>query len=260
MVTETRYTSIRRVLDNLTEHPMLRDLTLEQVVRHTIRFISLNGFPRLYTDGMAEVDIEDFRGVLPCDLVSITQVRDKESKIALRAMTDTFYPPGCRRKEQRCCEDQTDNIHHEGTPHGEGLRLHVRKRPQEMTFKTQGRMIYTSFPKGRVEIMYKSIPVDDDGYPLLMDNETYLAALEAYIKKQVFTIKFDLGKISAGVLQNAQQDYAWYAGMLDAEMHTPSVSEMESISRMWNTLIPQVRHFDTTFKDLGNREYIRKHR
>lgn len=29
MVTEIQYTSIKRVLDNLLEHPMLRDLTLE---------------------------------------------------------------------------------------------------------------------------------------------------------------------------------------------------------------------------------------
>lgn len=108
--------------------------------------------------------------------------------------------------------------------------------------------------------MYKAIPVDEDGYPLLMDNETYLAALEAFIKKTVFTMKFDMGKISAGVLQNAQQDYAWYAGMLDTEMNVPSLSEMESISRMWNTLIPQVQHFNTTFRDQGNREYIRNHR
>lgn len=140
------------------------------------------------------------------------------------------------------------------------MPLYVCRRRNEESFKTQGRVIYTSFPQGRIRIAYKAIPVDDDGYPLLIDNETYLAALEAFIKKTVFTIKFDLGKISAGVLQNAQQDYAWYAGMLDAEVHIPSVSEMESISRQWNTLIPQVRHFDKSFKDLGNREYIRRQR
>lgn len=48
--------------------------------------------------------------------------------------------------------------------------------------------------------------------------------------------------------------------MLDTEMHVPSLSEMESISRMWNTMLPQVRRFDRTFRDLGDREYIRDHR
>lgn len=104
MVTEIQYTSIKRVLDNLLEHPMLRDLTLEQVVRYTIRFISLNGFPELYTDKMTEIPIEDFRGALPCDLISIIQVRDKRTGMAMRAMTDTFLPPE-HKEEKKCCTD-----------------------------------------------------------------------------------------------------------------------------------------------------------
>ena len=57
MVTEIQYTNIKRVLDDLLDHPLLRDLTLEQVVRHTIRFISLHGYPKLYQDKEEEVEI-----------------------------------------------------------------------------------------------------------------------------------------------------------------------------------------------------------
>jgi hypothetical protein len=120
-------------------------------------------------------------------------------------------------------------------------------------------VIFTSFPEGKVGLAYKAIPVDDEGFPLLIDNETYLNALEAYIKKQVFTVKFDTGKISAAVLQNAQRDYAWAAGELQDEMTVPSQSEMEAITRMWNTLIPNVTSFDKGFVNEGNREYIRRH-
>jgi hypothetical protein len=129
----------------------------------------------------------------------------------------------------------------------------------EPTFKTQGRIIFTSFPEGRVRIAYKAIPVDEDGFPLLIDNENYLAALEAYIKKQVFTVKFDQGKISASVLQNAQAEYSWLAGQLNSEFIIPSMSEMQSITNMITALIPRMREFDKGFRDLGAREYIRKH-
>ena len=47
MVTEIQYTNIKRVLDDLLDHPMLTDLTLEQVVRHTMRFISKHGYSKL---------------------------------------------------------------------------------------------------------------------------------------------------------------------------------------------------------------------
>lgn len=257
MVENVTYTSIKRVLDNILDHPMLKGVDLDKAIRYTIRFISLHGYPALYQDKITYVDIDDNRGVLPCDLVSIVQVRDKEHRIPLRAMTDTF-PDGLRPAPQKKCmgRDQVNNML---DPKERDL-FYLYKYPNlEMSFKTQGRFIYTSFPKGSVEIAYKAIPVDEHGYPMLIDNEVYLNALEAYIKMKVFTVKFDHGDITAGVLQNAQQDYAVAAGELKTVMTMPSLSEMESITRMINTLIPNVTEFDRSFRNLGDREYIRRH-
>lgn len=92
MVPQINYTTIQRVLDNLLDHPMLKDVTLEQAVRYAVRFASLYGFPALYEDKIDLVEIHQFRGALPCGLVSITQVRDADTKLALRSMTDTFNP------------------------------------------------------------------------------------------------------------------------------------------------------------------------
>jgi len=107
-------------------------------------------------------------------------------------MTDTFTPALLPQKEH--CTDLTHNVPYE--------ECGCKKHPvfEEGTFKTQGRIIYTSFPFGEVEIAYKSIKTDEDGYPMVVDNEVYLAALEAYIKKQIFTIKFDTGGISGNIL------------------------------------------------------------
>lgn len=261
MITNIQYTNIKRVLDNLLDHPMLKDVSLEQAIRYTLRFIALHGYPNLYTDKIENVDICNFRGALPCDLISIIQVRDVRTGTMLRSMTDSFTP-ALRRQDYKpqnnctCKKDLTNNMAPEGM---DRERCDPYREREEMTFKTQGKVIYTSFPEGEVEIAYKAIPVDDEGYPLLIDNEVYLEALEAYIKVKVFTIKFDKNKISAGVLQNAQTDYAWAAGQLSEEMSIPSVSEMESITRIVNTMIPQVRHFDNGFKHLGDREYLRRH-
>lgn len=191
MVNEIKYTSIRRVLDNLLDHPLMRDLTLEQVVRHTVRFISLHGYPKLYEDKITEIEIQEYRGVLPCDLVSIIQVKDEGTGLCLRAMTDTFNPgieaqEGIGQPDNRRYKDLLNNVR----PLRDTYIPPLHEEYGELTFKTQGRVIYTSFKEGVVEVAYKSIPVDDDGFPMLIDNEVFLAALEAYIKKQVFTVKF----------------------------------------------------------------------
>ena len=259
MVKELQYTSIKRVLDNLLDHPLLRDLTLEQVVRHALRFIQLHGYPKLYEDKIEDVEIKDFRGLLPCDLISIIQVKDLRTDICLRAMTDN-YAPGMMPHTPPPPPPHKDLMNNVRKKHPMDWYIpEGKKYAQEPAFKTQGRVIYTSFPEGIVQIAYKAIKTDENGFPMLVDNENFLAALEAYIKKQVFTVKFDTGKISAGVLQNAQTEYAFLAGELEAEFTIPSTSEMEAITRSINVLIPRMRDFDNGFRNLGDREYLRKH-
>jgi hypothetical protein len=102
--------------------------------------------------------------MLPCDLVAINQVRNHKTKGAMRYMTDNFNG---KSKDIRSFD----------------------------TWKSQGRIIYTSFPKGTVDVSYKAIKVDDEGFPMLPDNPVFLKALELYIKKEEFTVLFDLGKI-----------------------------------------------------------------
>mgnify|MGYP000186557299 FL=1 len=233
MISEISYINIREALSRVLRHPLLQDVTLEQAVQYTIDFIGIFGMPKLYQDKEEVLHIEDFRAKLPCDLISINQIKECKTGICLRSMTDNFMPREHRDK-------------YEG-----------HKRPQEFTFKTQGRVIYTSFKSGDIIVSYKSVPIDEDGFPLLIDNPVFMRTLELYIKMEEFTTLFDMGKISSAVLQNTQQQYAWSAGQLQSEFTIPSQSEMESISRMWNTLIQRTSEFDNGFSSLGNKEYIK---
>jgi len=61
-------------------------------------------------------------------------------------------------------------------------------------------MIYTTVKEGTIELSYKAISTDTNGYPLLPDNSSFSRALELFVKKSWFTILFDLGKISSAVL------------------------------------------------------------
>lgn len=233
MIKEYTYISIKELLSRILRHPLLQDLTLEQVVQYTLDFISMFGLPKLYQDKEEVIHIEEFRGLLPCDLISINQVKECKSGVCMRSMTDNFMPQ----------EHYDKNVGY--------------KVPQELTFKTQGQIIYTSFKTGDILVSYKSIPVDKDGYPLLIDNSIFMKALELYIKREAFTVLFDMGKIQGAVLQNTQQQYAWLAGQLQSEFTIPSISEMESIKRSWCTLIQRTTSFNDGFRNNGNQEYIK---
>ena len=254
MVNEFQYTTINRVLDNLKDGVLMGDLTLEQAVRYTIRFIGKVGMQKMYQDKVEEVEIHEFRGLLPCDCIRVNQVRDMATGVCMRSMTDSFLPEETRQHGQhhRHCIDPMHNMRDMYIPEMKG-------HPTEPTFKTNERVIFTSFPEGKVTVAYKAIAVDEDGFPLLIDDEIYLDALEKYITMEVFKQKFRVGKTTAQVYQDVQQDYYAAVRLLQGHLTMPTQSELESIGRIWNTMIPSRHHFEKGHVDTGNKEYLWRH-
>lgn len=238
MIKQNQYIELQEVLSRILRHPLLQSVNMEQAVQYTVDFIHIFGLPDMFVDKEVLIPITRFRGQLPCDLISINQVMDTCSHTCLRSMTDTFYPDNYERGKKIIGY----NGYHD-----------------ELTFKTQNHIIFTSFEEGEIKVNYKAIPVDDNGFPLILDNAVYLKALELYIKKEVFTIKFDQGEVSDRVLQHTEQQYAWAAGQLQSEFSIPSEAEMASICHMWTELIQTTTHRDNGFKNLGDREYLKQH-
>lgn len=231
---DVQYISLYEVLSRVLRHPMLQDTTLEEAIQYTVDFIHTFGMPDMFETKETVVELENYRGELPCDLVSVNQVMDLRSHTCLRSTTNTFNP---ERSNGDCVNDRCiDN-----------------------TFKIQNRVIFSSIEKGLLKVNYNSIPVDENGYPYVINDPVYLKALESYIKKEVFTVLFDLGKITPAVLSNTQQEYSWRAGMLQSEFNIPSDAEMQSIINMWTQLVQTTTEADNGYKNLGSRNYIKRH-
>lgn len=225
MINNITYTNIRVILDDCMQHELLQDLTLEQVVGYVLKFNGIFNIPQMYTEKSTFIEIKDYRGKLPCDLVSIKQVRDTKDNLALKELDNTFFNPNTKDK----------------------------------AFKTQNMVIFTTFKDGKVEVVYKAIPVDGEGYPMIIDNEKYKNALELYIKKDRFTKYFDVGKLHQSVLQNTQQEYSWAAGQLESELKIPSMSQWENISQAHNKLIQKTGEFRKGFETLSTPEIYKTH-
>lgn len=220
-----QFISIKVILDNLLEHPMLQDLTLERVVAYTIRFMQLVGMPKLFIEKVEDIEIEEYRALLPCDFISVIQLRDKKAHKAYISTTDSFF----------MAKDET----------------------QQLTYRIQGNILYASIKAAVLELSYKAIPVDEEGYPMIVNNEAFIRALELYIKKQRFTILFDQGKLQSGVYQNIQQEYSWAVGQAQTSLIMPTIDELQSITNMWNTLVPRINDHDFGFKSNNIKEHLK---
>ena len=225
-------TNIRRILDRVMRHPMLRDIPFETAVEYTVDFISLMGTPALYEEKTAYIEIKDWKGQLPCDFEHMIQVRGAGKK---------WVGPVYRYS-------------------GHSFHMSDRKAPvesMEFTYKIQGMVIFTSTKDTDLEISYRGFAVDDEGYPLLPDNPSFLRGLENYIKLQWFTILYDMGKLPQQVLVNTQQEYAWAVGDAQSEFSRMTLDEAETLFNSFKTLLPRNNEHWKGFFTNGSKEIWR---
>lgn len=238
-------TNIRRILDRIMRHPMLRDIPFETAVEYTVDFIELLGTPAIYNEKTAIIKVDDWRGELPCDFHRMIQVR------------------AAGNQHHRSCRDIIWNITPVYRYTGNSFHMSSRKPNQmmagEFTYMTQGMFIFTSTKNVDLEIAYTAFATDEEGYPLLPDNTSFLRGLENYIKLQWFTMKFDMGEISQAVLQNTQQEYAWAVGDAQSEFSRLDLDKAETLFNSFKTLLPRNYEHWKGFFDNGSKEIWKNH-
>lgn len=231
----TNYIKIDEILSRLLRNPMLEGTTKEQVISYLVDFIGICKFIPLYEHREDTVKIKDYRGILPCDVISVDMVKDTKTGFCMRSMTDSYLTKN--PSHDSCC-----------------MRV---ENYGDKTWKIQGNIIYTSFKEGSVEIAYSTIPTDEDGFPLLMDNSKFLKAFELYIKKEIYSNLMEQGKLNINILNHTEQQYAWAVGQLQSEMVMPDMSEMQSIMAMMTSMFQNNNHFHNGFRNLGIGEQLK---
>lgn len=195
--------SLREILENVKDDPMLKDLSFERALRYTVELIRKIGIPKFFETKTDLVEVHNYKCLVPCNCVGILQIRNPYTMLCLRSAMETFH-------------NVPDSASYE-------------------TYKIQGDVIFFSFEEGVVEIAYNKIFVDDEGYPMIEDDAAFCEALELYIKKKYFTILFNSGKLDGKILQNIKQDYAFAINQAQHSLTMPNKDEMQNILNILNT-------------------------
>lgn len=233
-----QYESIRLVIDRLKRHPLLQDISEEDIVDYTVDFLNIMSCPELFIEKVDTLRAENYRAVLPCDFYEIIQIMPDKGPCMVES-TDSFLLDTERFKNNKKVPKNTYSNN---------------------SYKIQGNLIHFSFKEGEVILSYRAVATDGDGYPLLPSDRNFITALELYIKYQAFTVLFDLGKISASVLQNAEQEYCWAAGRCQTRSKSLSLGKAEALFNTYRTLLIRDREFSKGFKGTGYKEIIRVQR
>lgn len=226
--------SIKQILDDITDHPLMKDVTLERVVKHSIDFMRILGVPQIFENKVEKLEVKNHKALLPCDFYQMNQVK---------------LLGNCPERS-KMFRYTTDSFHLEDKYHGKNI---------DLTYMIQNSVIFTSIEEGEIEISYQAVMTDNDGYPLIPDNGSFANALELYIKLKVFTYLFDTGKISQAVYQNTQQEYSWAVGQASNQLKMVTLDQMESLSNIWSNLLIRAREHKYGFINTGTKELLRNH-
>lgn len=117
--------------------------------------------------------------------------------------------------------------------------------PATATYDIRYPYIHTSFSEGIITLQYLALPVDEDGLPLIPDNEAVKTALFWYIVSRL---------ILGGVELPFKYDYAFgqwerFKGIARGALNMPSLAEMENIKNRTQRLLPLHNAYSKAFKD-----------
>lgn len=182
-----RYIGIDSLLARLTRNPNLASLDKEAVAEYVASFTRKYAEPDSLDIYEDEVEIKLFRGRLPKDCLKLHSV-------------------------------QIGHI-----PMNEVRRS---GRIGKYEYSLRNGVMQCGFEKGKIKIEYLAMPVDEDDFPMVYEDELLIDAIIAYIKMDQYKLLFDNNKISRESSHQAQQDYSWAVGQYLASQRIPTAEEI----------------------------------
>ena len=227
------YKSIADLMWKVLKNPLAADLSYDDCAEYVVEYIKLLGCPMAYEQKIYSGQLQDHKLMLPCDIIRLDGVRlnsDCYNNIAMREAT---------------------NIYHSSEK--EHLEL------SEFTYKIQKGILFSSIKEGLIEIAYKGLQIDNKGYPLIPDNATVLLAAEYYVLSRYLEPLWLMGKISDKAFEFIQQKRYFYVPSSFNSLQMPNEDNMESIMNSINRLILDTNSHKNFFKQMGQKEVIKKH-
>lgn len=114
--------------------------------------------------------------------------------------------------------------------------------------------INTSFTDGVVRLHYLEVPCDEDGLPLIPDNENYKEALYWYVRGKMIGCGY---KDTAYNIQYCDEKFERFAARAIAEIRYPTLDQMENRYDTLVRFIPPQNYWENFFRvDNAEQPYI----
>jgi len=233
--------SLKNIIWTVLRNPLAADLTYEEAAGFSIEAIRLLGAPLSFEDKVTNpaLIITNNKVGLPPELLEIRGARlitnldnYEDGAIALRHATDIYH-------NSNNCDTTQSYI--------------------EYTYTTQKGIMFTSVPDGNVQISYRALLVDEEGYPLIPNDQKVIMAIEYYILHRFLEPLWIIGKVTDKAFSYIEQKRHFYMGGASTSMRLAGMDHLESTMNTINRLIINTQAHSNFFKGSGEKERFRKY-
>lgn len=216
-------------------------------------------------DQPGAINISNHFAPLPCGLITILAVEDKDGRLLPEGgdITDVTNATSQRHKgiadtdfEIRPTLFEVNPLDHQtqdGTPttkpgstvpiYGEDIKK-VDSFESKHYYKLSGNSIQASFESGFLRIHYLALPVCEEGYPLIPDNENFKSAVAWYVLMMLIGAGYEHRVFT---WERARQEWETYAARAMAEISYPSLDTAARVNRSIIRLIPPYHFYEDFF-------------
>lgn len=231
--------SLKTILWKVMNNPLAVELSYDLAAEYALEGIKLIGAPLSLVNRVSNpIKLESHKAALPLDMVELKQVRyffniddDDSCKIAMTLATDTFH-------NSIICEEN------------DGC---------EFTYVAEEGIIKTSLLDGYVQVAYRALPIDENGFPLIPDNQKVLLAIEYYILFRFLEPLWMIGKITDKAFSYIDQKKCFYLPSASNDMKIQNYDHVEAIMNGINRIITQPSAHSNFFKGTGEKERLRRY-
>jgi hypothetical protein len=227
-----KYKSLEFIIEKVfRDTGIVEEVDIYDVVEWAGECLELIGVPASYINKVIEIDIKEGRGILPCNIIYIRQVRycNGSNNYPMRYDSSNFH-----RYAENVNDDYRNNC--------------------DLTYQLNDDCVFTSFEEGKVQMACDVFAIDDKGFPLIPDNIKFVKAVEFYIREKIDYKLWRAGKLQRDVYEKTVQEQLWYLGAAQTAGVMPNADQMESIKNNWIRLIPNINQHSDYFKSFGQQE------
>lgn len=242
----SNYKSIETVINRILRNPLMNNITEADLAQMVGDAIKLIGAPKAYEDKSCDIEITNYRGKLPLDMIYIIQSSWKEESELDSSGNPTYYPM------RVSTSTYATQYHMVGSPDF--------NQDSNYSYSLNNHYIYTDAETGTVTLVYKALVTDEKGFPMIPDNIKFERAVEQYVKYKHYEVLWELGKISDKVFDYNMKEWEWAVGAAQSAGQLQTIDEAESFANAFSRLLLKPLQHQEFFVNHGARQYFKENR